>query len=368
MSSIFISHSSKDNQFAEDLKQQLEQRGHHSIFLDFDPQQGIPSGTNWEQILYAKLRASQAVIVLCSHYSMSSKWVFAEITHARSKDKHIFPLKISECEPVSILNDTQIIDFTTEQNLERLWQGIEAANLDSEFAWNPKRSPYPGLTAFQEKDAAVFFGRKTEIQEGIDQLNSLRQDKSQDKNQDKNNKKRLVLYLGASGSGKSSLVRAGIIPRLKREPEQWLVIDPFRPNEGLANPMDNLVGVFEDAFEQTESSMGEEDIKKILLENIPNEPHGLLKLARRYAKAKDQRKATVLVVIDQFEELLIGNSVTTDNETDQAKQKDFLTWLGEALVASQKIPSCQVLVLATMRSDFLTEYQKCEELQDVNLC
>ena len=123
MSSIFISHSSKDNQFAEVLKKQLEERGHHSIFLDFDPEKGIPAGTNWEQILYAKLRASQAVIVLCSPHSMSSKWVFAEITHARSQGKHIFPLKIAECQPFSILNDTQIapiIDYTTEKNFDRL--------------------------------------------------------------------------------------------------------------------------------------------------------------------------------------------------------------------------------------------------------
>ena len=90
-----------------------------------------------------------------------------------------------------------------------------------------------------------------------------------------------------------------------------------------------------------------------------------MKLARRYAKAKDQRKATVLVVIDQFEELLIGNSATTENKTAQAQQKEFLAWLGEALVASQKISSCPIMFLATMRSDFLTEYQKCEELQDV---
>ena len=59
MSAIFISHSSADNEAATDLNKRLEQQGHHSVFLDFDPEQGIPAGTNWEQVLYAKLSFDQ---------------------------------------------------------------------------------------------------------------------------------------------------------------------------------------------------------------------------------------------------------------------------------------------------------------------
>ncbi len=61
MSAIFISHSSADNVVADKLVKRLKQQGHESIFLDFDPEQGIPAGTNWEQVLYAKLRACRAV-------------------------------------------------------------------------------------------------------------------------------------------------------------------------------------------------------------------------------------------------------------------------------------------------------------------
>ena len=74
MSAIFISHSSLDNTIAADVRARLEEQGHRSVFLDFDPAAGIPVGRNWEQELYQQLRGCQAVIVLCSQHSMSSRW------------------------------------------------------------------------------------------------------------------------------------------------------------------------------------------------------------------------------------------------------------------------------------------------------
>ena len=84
MSAIFVSHSSADNHAALQLHDWLEKQGYRSTFLDFDPTQGIPAGRDWEKELYAQLRASRAVIVLCSGHSMASPWCFAEITHARA--------------------------------------------------------------------------------------------------------------------------------------------------------------------------------------------------------------------------------------------------------------------------------------------
>ena len=67
----------------------------------------------------------------------------------------------------------------------------------------------PCLLALQEQDAAIFYGRDAEIGEGLDILNRTHRFGGAG----------LVMTLGASGSGKSSLVRAGLIPRLKRDPE-----------------------------------------------------------------------------------------------------------------------------------------------------
>ena len=74
MSSIFISHSSKDNDWAASFKTKLAEAGHRSIFLDFDPEDGIPAGRSWEKELYAQLKSCQAVVVLCSKHSIGSSW------------------------------------------------------------------------------------------------------------------------------------------------------------------------------------------------------------------------------------------------------------------------------------------------------
>ena len=63
-----------------------------------------------------------------------------------------------------------------------------------------------------------------------------------------------------------------------------------------------------------------------------------------------QSEATVLIIIDQFEEWL-GQAAS-----DQAQE--FLTWFGEGMVAAQKLPAPMLIVLATMRSDFLPAFQQ----------
>ena len=49
MASLFVSHSSRDRAAAEDLSARLRADGFAALFLDFDPDQGIPAGRNWDQ-------------------------------------------------------------------------------------------------------------------------------------------------------------------------------------------------------------------------------------------------------------------------------------------------------------------------------
>src|SRR5262245_38863119 len=216
MSAIFISHSSKDNAIAGEVKSKLLEQGHRSIFLDFDPEDGIPSGRNWEKELYARLRGCQAVIVLCSEHYMASPWCFAEITQARSQGKHLFPLKIAACQVSSLLSDVQVTDLTLNptEGYQRLWFGLKKVGLDPAdlFDWDGTRPPYPGLLAFQEQDATVYFGRDTAIQGTMETLNRLQR-------------------LGGSR----------------------LVLDPFRP---LGRPFDGLSMVLAGTFASFGKSRG----------------------------------------------------------------------------------------------------------------
>lgn len=343
MSSIFLSHSSKDNSIAEQVKARLGQWGHRSVFLDFDPEDGIPAGRDWEKELYAKLRECRVVIVLCSHVSMASRWCFAEIAHAKALGKEVFPIKIDDCKVDPILTGKQIIDATAQWDdaYRRLEKGLLAVGLDPKnlFEWDTRRSPYPGLLAFQEQDAAIFFGRDKEIRDGQALLNRLRQFGGP----------RLTLMLGASGSGKSSLMRAGLLPRLKRD-QQWIVISPFRP---LKAPFDELAAVVGQRFSQIKQvergvvvdaahSRGrirwdEQDKEKSI--------DAFLELLRELREKAGSREAIILLMIDQCEELLTGGA----NEEGTR----FLAFLRTLLDREDR----RLMVLATLRSDFLGSFQ-----------
>jgi hypothetical protein len=340
MSEIFISHSSKDNAIAAELKHRLEAQGHTSVFLDFDPDIGIPPGRNWEQELYHKLRSCQAIIVLCSKDSMASQWVFAEITHAKALGKHIFPIKVGDCTINTVLMATQVLDLTANQEeaYQQLWRGLKSAGLDpaNAFDWDGSRPPYPGLMAFQEADAAVFFGRDNEIHQGLELLNRLRQFGGA----------RAVMVLGSSGSGKSSLVLAGLLPRLRRNKDQWLVVDPFRPQE---HPFQELAIVLAAAFKKYGQVRDWRDICDSLQQAATAEPlsgNSLNDLAKDLLILANQREAKVLLVIDQTEELL--------GLTDSASVGGFLPLIRAAL----DTPNSPLMVICTMRSDFLGDFQQ----------
>jgi hypothetical protein len=81
------------------------------------------------------------------------------------------------------------------------------------FTWPPKGAtapePYPGLSAFNEDDAGIFFGRDADIMTALTEIRLVRRRRSP----------RLFVIDAASGAGKSSFLRAGLWPRLKRDPD-----------------------------------------------------------------------------------------------------------------------------------------------------
>ena len=90
MAAVFISHSSQDQAATERVAGRLRAAGFAALFVDFDPEQSIPAGRNWERELYAQLRLSDAVIFLASAASVASRWCFAELSQARSLGRPMF--------------------------------------------------------------------------------------------------------------------------------------------------------------------------------------------------------------------------------------------------------------------------------------
>ena len=341
MSAIFLSHSSKDNAAASEMKVRLEAHGHRSLFLDFDPADGIPAGRDWEQELYNRLRSCRAFIVLCSEHSMSSSWCFAEITHAKALGKYVIPVKIGPCTINPILTSHQILDLTAdrEESYAKLFQGLKSAGLDPQNAydWDVRRPPYPGLKSFDYEDAAVFFGRDREIQDGLDVLSRLRHFGGH----------RLVMVIGASGSGKSSFVRAGLLPNLARNRSEWLIVPPFRP---LGNPLREFSLVLAQAFAASGGNRGWREIRDAFQASSPDSGEALVDLATDLRALAQQPQATVLLVIDQMEEVF--------GEADPIETHAFLSVLKAALQTSNG----SLMTIGTMRSDFLSEFQKHPEL------
>ena len=330
MSAVFISHSSKDNDAAASLRVGLERAGYRSVFLDFHPEDGIPAGRNWEAELYANLRACQAVVVLCSEHSMSSKWCFAEITHAKALGKELFPIKVGPCLIDPILTSYQVLDLSAGPTnaYESLLRGFLSAKLDpaSAIGVKPGRSPYPGLLAFEEDDAAVFFGRDDEVQEILDLLTRVRRFSGS----------RSVVLLGASGSGKSSVLKAGLLPRLRLKEDDWLLVEPFRPR---ARPFQQMAIALAASLKR----YGKSPDWHLLRDRLEAAPEATLAdtlVDLRVAACRDS--ATTLLLIDQAEELL----------SVQAEPV-----LG-AIAAAPNDSGAPTIALFTLRSDFFAAFQR----------
>ena len=101
------------------------------------------------------------------------------------------------------------------------------------FPWPPKdrpdAEPFPGLSAFTEDDAGIFFGRDADIVRGLDKLRLLR----------RNGRPRLLVIQAASGAGKSSYLRAGLWPRLNRDPD-FATLAILRPAQGILTGSEGL--------------------------------------------------------------------------------------------------------------------------------
>ncbi len=95
MARVFISHSSRDREQAEEIFAWLKAQGFEQGFLDIDKHQGIPPGERWEQKLYDELDRAQAMILVLTENWFDSKWCFAEFAQARLARQGDLPARSS---------------------------------------------------------------------------------------------------------------------------------------------------------------------------------------------------------------------------------------------------------------------------------
>jgi predicted AAA+ superfamily ATPase len=123
----------------------------------------------------------------------------------------ILPVLCAPLEGRLVLPDIQAVDLVdwNAGGLERLERRLRAISdeLARGFTLDPNRPPYPGINAFQKEDAAIYFGRDEESRAVIERLDARR-------TQWRGALRGFII--GASGSGKSSLLKASVLPLLAR--------------------------------------------------------------------------------------------------------------------------------------------------------
>jgi eukaryotic-like serine/threonine-protein kinase len=180
-------------------------------------------------------------------------------------------------------------------------------------------SPYAGLSSFQEQDAGKFFGRNYEIATMVARIRE----------------RPLMAVIGSSGVGKSSFVRAGLIPALKHSDEEWeaLIIRPGRkPIEALASVLRPRVTVEGNLADEMEE-------QRKLVEMLRHEPGHFGNMLRLRARRDNGR---MLLFVDQFDELYT-------QVTDPAERSAFTACL--SAVADDVASPLRVVL--SIRSDFL---------------
>lgn len=175
--------------------------------------------------------------------------------------------------------------------------------------------PYQRLQAFGREQARFFFGRKKVVQLLMEKLGQAN----------------FVPIIGASGSGKSSVVRAGLIPQLEKN--GWRILEPILPGD---EPLAELKTVLIELFGRTE---GREVYSLI-------KTKGLHPVIERLSDSE-----RLLLVVDQFEEVF---TLCPKEE----KRRLFI----ELLTQVAEIPNSRLAIVTTMRADFLEACLSYESL------
>lgn len=201
------------------------------------------------------------------------------------------------------------IEFENNKTHQGFEVEIPQVQIAETIEWDNDRSPFPGLRAFTEEDADIFFGRTREIDQLVQQVRE----------------NRFVAVVGASGSGKSSLVAAGLIPRLRENAitgsKDWKIVRFVPGDDPFINMVDAVIRELP-SISLSQFMKAKQDAVKVISQALLNYPDWV----------------KLLLYIDQLEELF-----TLNTEKSIQSFTNVLASLTE---------SDRLRIVVTMRHDF----------------
>ncbi|MBK9751352.1 MAG: toll/interleukin-1 receptor domain-containing protein [Chloroflexi bacterium] len=335
---IFVSYSRQNEMDARRIIGDLRDAG---LRVWYDREK-IKGGENWRQAIERGIDSADHFLFCLSPSSIRSDYARDELLCAHQKNKPIYVAMLENCpldmgyqdfEDLKWLLQLHIIDFTQrEQYGARLRELIHSlpgyAPPDSYYLEKiePQNLPNPfrGLEVFTELQASFYAGREDEIQNLVGRLQIPE-------------RSHLLCIVGTSGSGKSSLVRAGLVPALRDAFPWWRKL--------IVTPGQNPVNVLADGLQELLGSATQQDTRQRLRQEI----NALDDIAADLFSGQPE-EAQLLIIIDQFEELFIQSS--------KEESEHFIALLLRALTK----PTSRVQAIITFRADYFGHLSSSSEL------
>ncbi len=217
--------------------------------------------------------------------------------------------------------------------------GMRAASFPWPPVSEPDRSPYRGWDPFLPIDAGVFFGRDAELMRAMSALRGMRE-----------GDETLFVVLGASGSGKSCFLRAGLVPRLQKDDRSYLVLDIVRPELKVltgASGLAQSICAARQRFGLTDPPLGE--IKDACTRGDRARLRTWLAECLEAAAAQsvgatsDEDPLTIVLPLDQAEELFTGGA--------GAEAAEALALIHDLAAGTDDQEALRLIVVATIRTD-----------------
>ncbi len=354
---VFISYSRMDAKHATDIHQLLEGKGLRTFF----DRSNLPLGLPWLQALEKAIDDSKAVLILVgpSGFGNTQQYErqYAIFCQTREHALPVIPVILPGAGniPVGFLHLLTWIDFSrcarvidAPGELERLLLALRG---DETRSAGPREAicPYRGLDAFREEDASFFFGRGN-AEDATTPIGALVQ---------KVREHSFVMVVGRSGTGKSSLVFAGLMPALRRNRDKFWTVVSIRPGS-------DALRALAEAFNPRDPDQGAAEYATKITREVEALQSGdrdqLAQMVADYLATVEGKPDRLLLYVDQWEELYSQAPDTVDPARAGPYRKKVERFIELLLTASRIAP---VTVVATVRADFYDPLIRHQELQTI---